>query len=126
MLSPFGLFQGVVLLGHKADLLLAFSEVFILTSIVVTSLCLRNINGECIPTFSPTLIVSCFLYLSHSDRAKGNPKVVSTNISLVAKNVEHFLRYSLAIFISSFENSVFGSIFQLLLWSFIFLILWFL
>jgi hypothetical protein len=50
------------------------------------------------------------LDVSHSDRGEGDLQVVSMCLFLIAKDLEQFLRYFLAIFASSFENSMFGTI----------------
>lgn len=75
-------------------------------------------------TFSPAFVASRFVYLCHSGWVE--MKFQSWfNLNSVVKNVEHILRYLLAIVISSIMNTLSGSIAHFLIESFALLTLCF-
>jgi hypothetical protein len=75
------------------------------------------------PASSPAFVAVCFLDDSHSDLGEMNYNVIYNvliYIPLMAKHVEHFFMYPLALCTSSFEKCLFSSFVHLLIGSFIF------
>lgn len=104
-----GICQGLVWSGHMVELYLAFENSSHLFPEWLYQFATPTVNeGSLFSTTLPAFGANRFCDLHHSEWVRMKSQSNLVLMSLMCKDVEHFSRYLLSIFISSFESTMFG------------------
>ena len=108
------IYSKVVLLDLEVGCFLIFWEITILISKAAVPVCAPTSNGGVFVPITPRLLQhmlsSVFLILAILTGVRWNLRIVLICISLLTKDVEHFLKYLSVIWDSYVESSLFRSL----------------
>ena len=113
---PLSIYPKVVLLGLEVDCFIIFGEIAILISKVAVQICTLISNGGVFPLHPfQHKLSTVFLIFAILTGIRWNLRVVLIYISLMAKDIEHFLKCLSAILDLSVKSSLFRSVPHILL-----------